>query len=100
MSTFFEPETLEAEQRMLRTDDASFSATRTYIERYILQVLSHFSGDESEKSQALANLLAQIPIAAQRYLENRENPDFKFSTYFGWYISEELKKYTWERIEA
>lgn len=85
---------------MLAADDADFSATRTYIERYILQALSIFDTPEEERNTAYRNLMALVPAAAKRYLENPERKEFRFSTYFGWYISEESKKYSWKRRSA
>jgi len=97
MSTLFKALSIEEEHEILHADDAKFSGMQKYIESYILQALSHFDADEGEKSIALKNLIDIIPVAAKRFVENRSTEDMKFSTYFGWYISEEVKKYTWER---
>lgn len=100
MKKIFEPLSREKDHELLQTDDAQFSHTVAYIEPLILSALSLFRAPEEEKNAALRNLLRMIPVAAKRFLDNQQDADYKFSTYFGWYISEEVKKYNWARIDG
>ena len=99
MSKLFKPLNKEQEREILTRDDERFSATTAYIENLILTALSRFTADEGEKTIALKNLKLVIPIAAQRYLGESKNKEYKFSTYFTWYIHEEIEKYNWKGVD-
>ena len=76
---------------LLKKDDPDFSETKRYLKPYIEDVLAHFSMPEKTYRTLYNNLMNDIPVAARRFLEdNQTKPKYKFSTYFGWYISKRL----------
>lgn len=86
----FHPLSIQQERDILIHDDEVFSRTRSYIEPLILSAIRRIP-EEGRRNQTFRNLMAQIPIAAKRYLENPAKEEHKFSTYFTWYIHEEFK---------
>ena len=92
--TRFKPKTISEDWDIVLNDDVDFSKTKEYLDPLILVALNKFKSKLSkEKSETLHNqLLNDIPIAAKRFIANKdkENREFKFSTYFSWYIAQRI----------
>ena len=86
----FKPLSPDQEREILIKDDETFSNTKQYLEPLILSALQRID-EEGRRNKAFQNLITQVPIAARRYLDNRLDSDYRFSTYFTWYIHEEFE---------
>lgn len=77
---------------MLDIDDSVFTRTRRYLKPLILQAAERI--DPSRRTIFIATMTDQVGIAAARFLANPTNRrgSYKFSTYFTWYISEQLNR--------
>lgn len=80
--------------RILLSDDESFSTTKEYLKPLILKSLSHFELTGAQHQSLLNQLLGDVRIAANRYLgtDRHIDADYKFSTYFTWYIAQRINK--------
>lgn len=89
----FKPKNTKEEYALLVGDDKEFSKTTEYLLPLIDQALLSIR-DEAARKFHRDNLIQMVRIATQRFLENPDNirKEIKFSTYFTWYIHEELKK--------
>jgi hypothetical protein len=90
----FTPLEREQELLILLNDDDSFTNTKHYLDALILQALSHFKFTREQHDTLHHQLVNDVPLAASRFLNNERNidADFKFCTYFTWYISERINK--------
>ncbi len=88
----FVPKTREEEMLILQADTVDFEHTAEYIKPLIEKVLSRFEMEDSVYKMLYADLADDVKIAATRFLGNEEsmNADYKFCTYFSWYISHEI----------
>lgn len=88
----FKPKNTKEEYALLVGDDKNFSKTTEYLLPLINQALLRIRKEDARKSHQ-ENLIKIIPLAIERFLENSDNirKEIKFSTYFTWYIHEELK---------
>lgn len=87
----FKPKSKSKDHSIVFNDDYNFSKTKEYLDPLILYALDK-SGLNKEKYEILhKQLLNDIPVAAKRFIANKEkNKEFKFSTYFGWYIAQRI----------
>ena len=95
MANAFQPRSRDAEIKLLQSDLADFPNTRRYLEPLIEDALTLFSFDEFDYVRVRSELWNLIPLAAERFLANPVNisADYRFSTYFGWYISKTVDRY-------
>lgn len=92
--TSFKPLSVDEELSLLKKDNAEFSATSKYIEALIDAVFVKLKVPPKRSVKLLSELLSQIPVAAQRYLDGiqkRGRSPYRFSTYFTWYIKRSLE---------
>jgi len=81
----------DEEINILLHDDFNFTATQDYLNDLIIDILNRYNLPEDIYNRMHQELLSDIPVAAKRFLENdRKNEEYKFSTYFGWYIGQRL----------
>ena len=93
----FVPKKIEEELGILFYDfifnKKEFKKTKVYMKPLIKQVVSRTDFKGNIKSLIIENLIKQIDVAAEKYIVNLNlDKKYKFSTYFTWYISEEIKK--------
>ena len=89
----FKVKTAEEEYKIISTDDEFFAKSKEYMKPYLLDALETFEMDEKTKTEVFWALTNDIPIAAKRYLEDKNiDKGYKFSTYFGWYIGQRINK--------
>lgn len=95
----FNPKTKEEERGILFSDDSNFTKTKEYLGPLIEVVLDKFTFGEMDYRAIYNNLIDLVPWAAGKFLGNKKNleANYKFSTYFTWYIKEELQRYDVER---
>lgn len=74
--------------------DKNFNKTRKYIKPLIIETINKYCDDLSTeyKNKLFFEINNKIVLAVTRYVGNiKENIKYKFSTYFTWYIKEEIK---------
>jgi hypothetical protein len=83
------PQSKEYEDDLLTsTDLASLIA---YMRPYLQSAIAKVGIDEKKQAATLKLLEGDIATAVERYLANGGlEKDYKFSSYFGWYIGERL----------
>jgi hypothetical protein len=87
------PQTKEYELSLLLAGDPEFKELREYIDAFIKAALKKFEMTQSEYNELYTQLTADIRIAAERFLNYQgEKKEYKFSTYYSWYLSERLNK--------
>lgn len=104
----FQSKAAQEEYSLISGDDDNFTQTKRYLEPLISQTINHYQLPTEVCHKLNRDLLfIDIPIAAKRFIANKEkNEDFKFSTYFTWYIAQrinpELVWYLglWNKIKA
>lgn len=101
MELKFKPKTKHEEFELLLQNN-EFSELKKYLSPLILGALKKFSFKKQKLDRIYNELINDVPIAVSRYLGNKKNieSDYKFSTYFTWYISERIKKNLsfWQKI--
>ena len=91
MKKEFKPESRKYEILLLQKNDPEFKELKKYLEPYIKDILAHFSMTQKTYNILYKQLMDDIPVAAEHFLNGKSmDADYKFSTYFGWYISERL----------
>jgi len=91
MEKKFQPQNKEYELSLLQKGDSEFKELQEYLKPYIEDALAPFTMPKKTYENLHKELMNDIPIAAKRFLDNKSaNTDYKFSSYFGWYISERL----------
>lgn len=89
----FIPKTIKEEREIVLNDDAFFMQTKEYLKPFILSAINLFILPEETKTKIFWELVNDVPIAAQRFLKNDgHKKNYKFSTYFGWYIAQRINK--------
>lgn len=89
----FRPKSREDELSILLNDDPDFRNTKNYLDALILAALNRFEFSLKKRNQLRKELLQEVPVAAERFLSGDQNQrDFKFSTYFTWYIAQKINK--------
>jgi hypothetical protein len=70
---------------------APFDDLRSYLRPYLRSAIEGTHVIEAEQDRLLRELDAEVTVAAERYLaSDATKQDYKFSTYFGWYLSQRL----------
>ncbi len=91
MKKKFQPQNREYELSLLQKNDPSFEELKKYLKPYIEDALAFFLMPKETYDILYKKLIDDIPTAAKRFLDGESlSADYKFSTYFGWYISERL----------
>lgn len=66
-----------------------------YMSIYIDSVLDIYDIEKNTKDYIRKKLIDSILVAKKRFLDNGgDKKDYKFSTYFSWYLNQELKNYS------
>jgi hypothetical protein len=87
------PKDKEYELSLLLKADPEFRELSEYLDVYIKLVLGKFEMPQEIFERLYLELHGDIPVAAEKYLQSdARKKDYKFSTYFSWYISERLNK--------
>jgi hypothetical protein len=93
MSKKFIPQNIDQEQKLVLNDDEFFTQTKNYLKPLILSSIDLFDLSENAANELFWKTMNDIPIAAKRFLgRNKTKKDYKFSTYFSWYIKERINK--------
>lgn len=82
------PESKEKEYELVANPDTSMLIE--YISKYIDMVLDRYEMDAHIHEYLRKVLTDDIIVARRRFLDGNEN-DYKFSTYFSWYIHKLLE---------
>lgn len=81
---------------MILNDDSSFSNTKKYIGVFVNAVIDEHCADLSKIKQKklYEEIIVDVFIAVERYLanDNYKKSDYKFSTYFSWYMTKHINK--------
>jgi DNA-directed RNA polymerase sigma subunit (sigma70/sigma32) len=82
------------ELKILLNDNADFSETKQYLDSLIKDALERFQLSDEQLIQLHHELLEEVSVAARRFLSSKTsmNADYKFSTYFTWYIAERVNR--------
>ncbi len=87
------PQDKEYELSLLLNADGEFKELNDYLDAYIKIALGGFEMPQETYNTLYRELREDIHIAAERYLRSdAREKDYKFSTYFSWYVSERLNK--------
>ncbi|MCX6739300.1 MAG: hypothetical protein NT098_04620 [Candidatus Parcubacteria bacterium] len=88
----FVPKTREEEMLILQADTVDFEHIAEYLKPLIEKVLSRFEMEDSVCKMLHDDSVDDVKIAATRFLRSEEsmNADYKFCTYFSWYIHHEI----------
>jgi hypothetical protein len=96
MESKFKPKTIKGEYKLIVDDDKEFfMQTKEYLKPLILSILSYFELRPEIKTKLFWECVNDVPFAAKKYLENKNTKskrDYKFSTYFTWFISQRINK--------
>lgn len=88
------PQSREYELELLKASAPEFERLREYLEPYLRRILDTFECTQETYDQLYYGLVADIKIAAEKYLTHRTGKeDYKFSSYYSWFVGERLKKY-------
>ncbi len=91
MKKKFQPQNKEYEMSLLQKNDPEFEELKKYLKPYIEDALALFSMPKKIYGILYEKLMGDIPVAAKRFLENKSmDTDYKFSSYFGWYIGQRI----------
>lgn len=86
----------EEEIGMIKNDDTNFSNTKKYIGVLVKVAIEDKCSDLSKikQKQLYEDIMADVPVAVERFVENERDKkvDYKFSTYFTWYIAQHINK--------
>jgi len=89
------PQDKEYELSLIKADD-NLASLKDYIGEYIEKAAKTVNdrGPEKIDPKALKKcLLDKLSIIVDRYLKNGgDKKDYKFCTYFSWYLKEEINK--------
>jgi|GEM_PF-2485188 len=95
----FSPKSIEEERGILFYDlftlDKDFKQTKKYLEPLVKQVIKEKCPDlnKEEQEKLYDKTIGLVNVALPRYINGMsKNIKYKFSTYFTWYIKEEIKK--------
>jgi len=89
----FIAKTIKQERKIVSNDDPLFIQTKEYLKPLIWTAMNTFKLSKETKTKLFWELVNDVPIAAKRFLENNGlKKDYKFSTYFGWYIGQRINK--------
>ena len=89
----FKPLSKEDEITLLTSDDTDFSSTQLYLMPLIVQAIGRMTLSDKEAQRIRNALLADIPVAAHRFLRSRtEATAYRFATYFTWYIQKRIEE--------
>ncbi|MDO8639590.1 MAG: hypothetical protein Q7R53_01570 [bacterium] len=90
----FQSKNQKEEVELIKTDNSEFSKAREYIGKLVEDALGHFELKKEQYDKLYIEILGDIPIAVNRYLNNikikKTDIDYKFSVYFTWYISQRI----------
>jgi len=87
----FTPKTAEKERKTVLNDDPLFMQTKEYLKPLIWTAINTFELSKETQTKLFWKLVNDVPIAAQRFLKGDGlKKDYKFSTYFGWYIGQRI----------
>ncbi|HEV2694765.1 MAG TPA: hypothetical protein VG347_17855 [Verrucomicrobiae bacterium] len=87
------PQDKEYELSLLLKTEGNFKALDNYLDAYIKTALDGFEMPQHIHDALYRELHEDVPVAAERYLKSdAREKDYKFSTYFSWYVSERLNK--------
>ena len=93
MKKKFIPKTIKEDHEIISNDDPLFMQTKEYLKPLIWTAINTFELPEETQTKLFWELVNDVPIAAQRFLEhNGLKKDYKFSTYFSWYIGQRINK--------
>jgi len=93
MKEKFISKTIKQERKIVSNDDPLFMQTKEYLKPLIWTAINAFKLSKENKTKLFWELVNDVPIAAQRFLENDGlKKDYKFSAYFGWYIGQRINK--------
>lgn len=88
--------TRKEEIAMILDDDASFSNTKKYISVYVKTAVDEKCAylSKTKQKKLYEEIMADVPIAIERFLVNdrHKKADYKFSTYFSWYMAQHINK--------
>lgn len=82
--------TRKQELALLKNDNTRFTATKRYLKPLIVHVLDQFELHPSTRRKLLRDLLSDVGRAGYLFLEFSRGKDYRFSTYYTWYIGQRL----------
>jgi len=66
---------------------------KKYLSNYLNIVFTETTTSESDSEIIKDNLFNKLPVIIERFMNgDGPNKEYKFSSYFSWYISQELEK--------
>ncbi len=82
----------EEEIEILLNDTDDFQNTKKYLSPLIRYAIGLFEINLDQSKELYYLLISDVEQAATNFLASKKsaNADYKFSTYFGWYISERI----------
>jgi hypothetical protein len=87
------PQSKEYELTLVQSPDPKKRELREYLDQYIKRALAKFEMTKKTYAQLHGQLIKDIKVAAERFLKNRDGTEqYKFSTYFSWYLKERLNR--------
>src|ERR1035437_7781811 len=87
------PQSKEYELMLVQSPDPEKRELREYLDQYIKRALAKFEMTKTTYAELHGQLIEDINVAAERFLKNRDDTEqYKFSTYFSWYLKERLNK--------
>src|ERR1700730_289707 len=98
-SKHFVPLAAHGEVLLLQHDTPQFDQTKQYLTPLITDALTRFALSETGLRELRDALLADVSIAAHRFLSDPQNltGEYTFSVYFTWYIKKRIAAVSTQR---
>ena len=89
----FKPQSKEYEVSLIKTNDSDVKKMKEYVITLIKSALGHFLMSKETYNKLYKEMMSDILVAAERFLKSGgQDKDYKFSTYYSWYISQRIEQ--------